>query len=245
MDKKDNNGTSLLEKIKKNKYYIALVSGVIMIALAGAILVITTKTTSTDNSNKTAKVTSAEVDTKTNNETKDKEANKAIPSNAVEVKNTDMAVASNSIESALSLASPIDNGKIIIPYMGDEGTIKKKNGAISMYGVYISAKENTPVKACEKGVVEAINTTENGLTVTISHNDNTKTTYGNLSEIKVKEKDEVQKGQEIGVTGTTSTFINSVNELSKCPTSLYFETLQKNGETFEKVNPTTLIEGLN
>ena len=129
--------------------------------------------------------------------------------------------------------------------MGDEGTIKKKNGAISMYGVYIEAKENTPVKACEKGTVEAITTTENGLTVTITHNDNTKTAYGNLSEVKVKANDEVQKGEEIGVTGTTSTFINSVNELSECPTSLYFETLQKNGDTFEKVNPTTLIESLN
>lgn len=244
MDKKDNNGTSLLENIKKHKYRIALVSGVIMIALAVAILVITTKTTSNDDSINSAKATSAEVEANANN-SEDKEANKAIPSNAVEVKNTDMAVTSNSVESTLSLASPIDGGKVIIPYMGDEGTIKKKNGAISMYGVYIEAQENTPVKACEKGVVEAINTTENGLTVTISHNDNTKTTYGNLSEVKVKENDEVQKGEEVGVTGTTSTFINSVNELSNCPTSLYFETLQKNGDTFEKVNPTTLIEGLN
>lgn len=245
MDKKDNNGTSLLENIKKHKYYIALVSGVIMIALAVAILVITTKTTSNDDSINSAKATSAEVEANANNETNDKKTNEAIPSNAVEVKNTDMAVTSNSVEATLSLTSPIDGGKIIIPYMGDEGTIKKNNGAISMYGVYIEAKENTPVKACEKGVVEAINTTENGLTVTISHNDNTKTTYGNLSEVKVKEKDEVQKGEEVGVTGTTSTFINSVKELSECPTSLYFETLQKNGDTFEKVNPTTVIEGLN
>ncbi|MBU5314929.1 M23 family metallopeptidase [Clostridium bornimense] len=244
MDKKDNNGTSLLENIKKHKYRIALVSGVIMIALAVAILVITTKTTSNDDSINSAKATSAEVEANANN-SEDKEANKAIPSNAVEVKNTDMAVTSNSVESTLSLASPIDGGKVIIPYMGDEGTIKKKNGAISMYGVYIEAKENTPVKACEKGTVEAITTTENGLTVTITHNDNTKTAYGNLSEVKVKANDEVQKGEEIGVTGTTSTFINSVNELSECPTSLYFETLQKNGDTFEKVNPTTLIESLN
>ncbi|WP_294345611.1 M23 family metallopeptidase [uncultured Clostridium sp.] len=244
MDKKDNNGTSLLENIKKHKYRIALVSGVIMIALAVAILVITTKTTSNDDSINSTKATSAEVEANANN-SEDKEANKAIPSNAVEVKNTDMAVTSNSVESTLSLASPIDGGKVIIPYMGDEGTIKKKNGAISMYGVYIEAKENTPVKACEKGTVEAITTTENGLTVTITHNDNTKTAYGNLSEVKVKANDEVQKGEEIGVTGTTSTFINSVNELSECPTSLYFETLQKNGDTFEKVNPTTLIESLN
>ena len=244
MDKKDNNGTSLLENIKKHKYRIALVSGVIMIALAVAILLITTKTTSNDDSINSTKATSAEVEANANN-SEDKEANKAIPSNAVEVKNTDMAVTSNSVESTLSLASPIDGGKVIIPYMGDEGTIKKKNGAISMYGVYIEAKENTPVKACEKGTVEAITTTENGLTVTITHNDNTKTAYGNLSEVKVKANDEVQKGEEIGVTGTTSTFINSVNELSECPTSLYFETLQKNGDTFEKVNPTTLIESLN
>ena len=244
MDKKDNNGTSLLENIKKHKYRIALVYGVIMIALAVAILVITTKTTSNDDSINSTKATSAEVEANANN-SEDKEANKAIPSNAVEVKNTDMAVTSNSVESTLSLASPIDGGKVIIPYMGDEGTIKKKNGAISMYGVYIEAKENTPVKACEKGTVEAITTTENGLTVTITHNDNTKTAYGNLSEVKVKANDEVQKGEEIGVTGTTSTFINSVNELSECPTSLYFETLQKNGDTFEKVNPTTLIESLN
>ena len=244
MDKKDNNGTSLLENIKKHKYRIALVSGVIMIALAVAILVITTKTTSNDDSINSTKATSAEVEANANN-SEDKEANKAIPSNAVEVKNTDMAVTSNSVESTLSLASPIDGGKVIIPYMGDEGTIKKKNGAISMYGVYIEAKENTPVKACEKGTVEAITTTENGLTVTITHNDNTKTAYGNLSEVKVKANDEVQKGEEIGGTGTTSTFINSVNELSECPTSLYFETLQKNGDTFEKVNPTTLIESLN
>ena len=100
-------------------------------------------------------------------------------------------------------------------------------------GVDIVAKRGTPVVASEKGTVESITeTTGNGIEITITHDNDYKTKYSNLSsKDMVKVGDKVERGQVISGVGNTSSF-----EYYE-PEHLHFE-VEKNGK---QVNPIDVL----
>jgi len=73
------------------------------------------------------------------------------------------------------------------------------------HGIDIEAASKTEVKAVLSGLVEEIKVDPvTGNTVVISHQDEIKTIYGNLSLINVKVKEEVGKGQVIASVGDSA-----------------------------------------
>ena len=87
--------------------------------------------------------------------------------------------------------------------------------------------------ASERGMVESITETAgNGIEITISHENDYKTIYSNLSsKDMVKVGDKVEKGQVISGVGNTSSF-----EYYE-PEHLHFE-VKKNGK---QVNPIDVL----
>lgn len=101
-------------------------------------------------------------------------------------------------------------------------------------GIDISCDEGSSVYASEAGVVSGIYSDPMlGYTVEITHRDDIKTRYSNLSNDigNLKVGDAVECGQKIGTVGDTS-----VSELAEEP-HLHFEVLLKN----VKVNPLDYI----
>jgi murein DD-endopeptidase MepM/ murein hydrolase activator NlpD len=71
-------------------------------------------------------------------------------------------------------------------------------------GIDINAKLGTAVKAVYDGTVETVeNSKTMGLMLVINHNNNFKTVYGHLSEIKISEGEMVTKGSIVALTGNT------------------------------------------
>lgn len=100
-------------------------------------------------------------------------------------------------------------------------------------GIDILAKRGTPVVSSEKGKVESITETAgNGIEIVVSHDNDYKTIYSNLSsKDMVKVGDMVQKGQVISGIGNTSSF-----EYYE-PEHLHFE-IEKNGK---QINPLDVL----
>lgn len=93
------------------------------------------------------------------------------------------------------------------------------------HGVDFKAPLGTPIIATADGVIEfADNEEKYGLKVVIQHDDEYKSLYAHLSEIKVKAGEQVKKGTVIGLVGNTG--------ISTAP-HLHYEII-KNGKA---VNP--------
>lgn len=102
-------------------------------------------------------------------------------------------------------------------------------------GIDIQAKRGTPVAAAEEGIIESITeTAAKGIEITISHEEDYKTVYSNLSTkemVKVGQK--VEKGRVISGIGNTASF-----EYYE-PEHLHFE-VYKNSKP---VNPLDILTG--
>jgi len=95
---------------------------------------------------------------------------------------------------------PVDGGKIINRF-GEQVHPVLKTVTLN-YGVDIAVPENSPVKAVADGVVSKIfwlPSFEN--IVIITHDDNFRTVYANLSDIFVNEGETVKAGQTIAISG--------------------------------------------
>jgi murein DD-endopeptidase MepM/ murein hydrolase activator NlpD len=71
-------------------------------------------------------------------------------------------------------------------------------------GVDIAVAEGTEVKAVSDGIVEEVKDDETlGIVIVINHENEFKTTYGHLSEIKVSKGDRITGNSIIGLSGST------------------------------------------
>lgn len=98
-------------------------------------------------------------------------------------------------------------GKLALPFADDHLVYHKTLDQWSTHkGIDIQATEGTPVKAVLDGeVVEVINDTIMGITITIRHNSELLTMYSNLStDAMVKVGEQVKKGQTISGVGKTA-----------------------------------------
>lgn len=73
------------------------------------------------------------------------------------------------------------------------------------HGVDYLIPEGTPVFATADGVIEALadNNSSHGKAITIDHGNGYKTSYGHLSEIRVKAKNKVKRGDIIALSGNS------------------------------------------
>lgn len=132
-----------------------------------------------------------------------------------------------------ALIYPVD-GEIGMSYSPEELIYSKTLKEWTVHnGVDILAKRGTPVVSSENGKVESITeTADNGIQIIITHDNDYKTIYSNLSsKDMVKVGDIVQKGQVISGVGNTSSF-----EYYE-PEHLHFE-IEKNGK---KINPLDVL----
>lgn len=132
-----------------------------------------------------------------------------------------------------ALIYPVD-GEIGMSYSPEELIYSKTLKEWTVHnGIDILAQRGTPVVASENGKVESITeTTDKGIEIVISHDNDYKTIYANLSsKDMVKVGDVVQKGQVISGIGNTSSF-----EYYE-PEHLHFE-IVKNGK---KINPLDVL----
>jgi len=90
---------------------------------------------------------------------------------------------------------------------GDRRTYKYQGlvvGHSTHKGIDLASLQNSPVEASNSGKVVFVGDMGiYGKTAIIDHGQGIHSTYSHLSEIKVKAGEEVEKGQVIGVTGTT------------------------------------------
>ncbi len=136
-------------------------------------------------------------------------------------------------QETFALIYPV-NGEIGLGYSSNDLVYSKTLKEWTVHnGVDIIAKRGTPVVASERGKVESITETAgNGIEITISHENDYKTIYSNLSsKDMVKAGDKVEKGQVISGVGNTSSF-----EYYE-PEHLHFE-VEKNGK---QVNPIDVL----
>jgi len=93
------------------------------------------------------------------------------------------------------------------PVIGEFGLKRTRNGTIDVgfhKGVDLRAKKGTPVLAANSGtVVMASHFKAHGNMVLINHGQGVMTIYLHMQSIKVKLKEKVHKGQEIGKVGAT------------------------------------------
>ena len=107
--------------------------------------------------------------------------------------------------------------------------IKNKFWPQSHKGIDIPAATGTPVYATAEGVVEAAFEDEKyGLTIIIKHKDNRESLYAHLNKIKVKQGQQLRRGQVIGHSGNTG---------ASTGPHLHFE-VRENGQA---INPRTLL----
>lgn len=98
-------------------------------------------------------------------------------------------------------------GQYGLPYADDKLVYHKTLEQWSTHrGVDIQADEGSPVRAALEGeVIEVVNDTVMGITITIDHGDELLTRYSNLStDAMVKIGDQVSKGQIISGVGRTA-----------------------------------------
>lgn len=89
-------------------------------------------------------------------------------------------------------------------------------------GIHLEVESNTEVKSMLEGQVEEIRDEEGEKVVTIRHNDEFVSVYGELKEVLVEKDSTVENKEIIGITGE----------------SLYFELRSKDGP----VNPLSIFE---
>ncbi|MBU5676606.1 M23 family metallopeptidase [Alkaliphilus sp. MSJ-5] len=114
--------------------------------------------------------------------------------------------ASEEASASVSMIVPVV-GKLTLPFADDHLVYHKTLDQWSTHkGIDIQATEGSPVKAALDGeIVEVINDTIMGITITIKHNDDMLTRYSNLStDAMVKVGDQVEKGQTISGVGKTA-----------------------------------------
>ncbi len=114
--------------------------------------------------------------------------------------------ASEETSASVSMMVPVI-GKLTLPFADDHLVYHKTLDQWSTHkGIDIQATEGSPVKAALDGeIVEVINDTIMGITITIKHNDDMLTRYSNLStDAMVKVGDQVEKGQTISGVGKTA-----------------------------------------
>ncbi len=102
------------------------------------------------------------------------------------------------------------------------------------YGIDFTAPRGTPIQATGNGVVKRVErrSTGFGYNVIIDHGFGYETLYGHMARIDVKEGQEVKRGQQIGIVGSTGT--------STAP-HCHYEVIYKG----EKVNPINyVLDGL-
>jgi len=125
-------------------------------------------------------------------------------------------------------------GQIVLPFADDRLVYHKTLDQWSTHkGIDIKASEGTPVKAALDGeVVEVISDTIEGIVITLKHDNDLYTRYGNLStDAMVNVGDRVVKGQTISGVGKTAS-----NKSLEGPL-LHFQVL--NDDKF--VNPQTYL----
>lgn len=99
-------------------------------------------------------------------------------------------------------------GKIISCY-GDEKILTNNKKAINE-GIDIAVSEEGIIKAAFEGIVKKCDENkELGKYVLIDHGDGIETIYSNLSEIRVKEKQEISKSQIVGLCENSNYDMNS------------------------------------
>ena len=92
---------------------------------------------------------------------------------------------------------PVNNGRVIRKF--GENTNKKLNTVTLSYGVDIKTKSNTMVRAVAEGVVSVIEWIPGfGSIIIVTHNENFRTVYGHVSDIRVVENNKVYKGDVLG-----------------------------------------------
>ena len=92
---------------------------------------------------------------------------------------------------------PVDNGNVIRKF--GENTNKKLNTVTLSYGVDIKTQKNTMVSAVAEGVVSVIEWIPGfGSIIIVTHNENFRTVYGHVADIRVVEKAKVYKGDILG-----------------------------------------------
>lgn len=96
---------------------------------------------------------------------------------------------------------PLDSISIV----GDFGVLRKENNlSLRHLGVDLDAPLNTPVYAINSGVVKLTKEFKTyGKTVVINHGLGIYSLYLHLNDIKVKEGEEVKRGEVIGLVGNT------------------------------------------
>ena len=122
------------------------------------------------------------------------------------VEETVVPEASEEASASVSMMVPVV-GKLTLPFADDYLVYHKTLDQWSTHkGIDIQATEGSPVKAALDGeIVEVINDTIMGITITIKHNDDMLTRYSNLStDAMVKVGDQVEKGQTISGVGKTA-----------------------------------------
>ena len=144
-------------------------------------------------------------------------------------------VVQQKIEEPLSFSYPV-SGEIGLSHSPENLIFSKTlNEWTTHTGIDIQAKRGTPVAASEEGIVESITeTSAKGIEIILSHKDDYKTVYSNLSTkemVKVGQK--VEKGRIISGVGNTASF--EYNE----PEHLHFEVYKDN----KPVNPLELLIG--
>lgn len=135
--------------------------------------------------------------------------------NALQVKkNTDNKTVEVPKSGAAAVAKSVDNnfvqpvkGTVALKYSEDPVEMTSINKRITHMAMDIKANLGDSVVAVMDGKVESIETTEEGMTVTVYHASNgLRSIYANLDEkVKVTKGQSVKKGEQIGVVGNTTT----------------------------------------
>ena len=131
------------------------------------------------------------------------------------------------------LAWPVQEGKILLEYNMSKPIYFKTLGQYKCNSaIAIEAEENTEVFSSAKGIVTDISTTdETGVTLTASIGNDYELVYGQLSDVKVKVGQTIEKGTLLGTIAEPTKYY--VEEGS----NLYFQVLAGG----EPINPLFLL----
>lgn len=141
------------------------------------------------------------------NDAKDTPKDKEIePEDAEEVEDTNAQETTEEVSASANMMMPVV-GELVLSFADDHLVYHKTLDQWSTHkGIDIKASEGTPVKAALDGeVVEIINDSVDGITITLKHKDDLFTRYSNLStDAMVNIGDQVKKGETISGVGKTA-----------------------------------------
>lgn len=101
---------------------------------------------------------------------------------------------------------PINNSQLTLLAAGKKPLINPFHRIeCEHHGIDYLIPEGTPIFATADGVIEALsdNNSSHGKAITINHGNGYKTSYGHLSEIRVKERSHVKRGDIIALSGNS------------------------------------------